>query len=123
MNEDIGMSNRNKLIRAIETAHPKLKEEIMYHLENVDHGQDEGKNLDYDIVNAFEDAMDTIEDNDEFKDLIPHLKNLFIKIGYAIPISKEVFSRTVVTSGKKYWFKRNGIYYDVADSWENWLKQ
>jgi hypothetical protein len=117
------MANRDKLIQAIETSHSKLKEEIMYHLEDVDHGQDEGENLDYDIVNAFEDAMNTIEDNNDYKDIQPYLKDLFIKIGYAVPKTREEIDRTIITSGKKYWFKKNGIFYDSVDSWERWINQ
>lgn len=110
------MSNREKLAGAIETAHPKLKEEIRYQLEDVDHEED------YDIVDAFEDAMDSIEATKD-KELMKYLKDFFIQIGYAVPISEEEMSKMYVSGGKKYWFKKNGIFYEAIDSWRRWINQ
>lgn len=110
----IKMNNKEKLIKAIENTHPSLKEEIIYQLEDVEH-----EDKTYDIADAFEDAMDLIESQKD-KDLFNYLKNLFIEIGYAVPVD---ISEVLVSGGKKYWFKKNGIYYDAIESWQSWVRK
>lgn len=109
------MTNREKLIEAIDHCHPLLSTEITYQLEDVDH-EDET----YDIVSAFEDAAALIESEADWKYLFKYLKDLYIEIGYAVPVDIKTVH---VFGGSKYWFIKNGKHYECIDSWSSWISK
>lgn len=46
------------------------------------------------------------------------VKQIYIEIRFCVPVDiNKIFS-----TGKKYWFKLNGIYYDCISSWEQFIK-
>lgn len=103
--------NREKLLRELQNISPELKAELDYRMNDVGH---EGE---YDIVDAFEDAMDFADEQDA--KLFNHIKQILISIGYVIPVDiKNVFS-----TGKKYWFIKGGVHYDCVCSWGQWIAE
>lgn len=108
------ISNRQKLLNALSHCNKELFAEIMYQLEDVDHDEDE----EYDLVDAFEDAADLISTEKSWKHLFKYLKDLYIEIGYAVPVD---ITKIHVFGGPKYWFIKNGQHYDVVDSWSSWI--
>ncbi len=104
--------NREKVTAAIKNADAKLVAEINYHLNDVNHEDDN-----YDIVDAFEDAANLIEDS-PIKELLKPLYRLYIEIGYAVECD---ITKVTVTSGKRYWFKMDGKHYNPISSWEQWI--
>ena len=117
------ISNRQKLLNALSHCNKELFAEIMYQLEDVDHGEEDEEEDDYslnayDIVDAFEDAADLISSEKDWKHLFKYLKDIYIEIGYAVPVD---ITKVHVMGGPKYWFIKNGQHYDVEDSWSSWI--
>lgn len=104
------MSNRRKLIEAIQNCNARLRAEIHYHFYEVEHEEPE-----YDMADAFDDAASNIEEN--MPELENVLRDFYISIGYVT----EVDTTKVISTGKKYWFKRLGKHYECVTHWEEWI--
>jgi len=107
-------NNREKLRQEIlKHPHPLLMEEMNYFLYQYE-DTEEG----YDIVDAFDDALDLAEEYNDRK-LLNLMRDILFNCGYIEEVDIE---KIVVSSGKKYWFKKNGKYYDVKESFQSWLE-
>ena len=105
-------TNKEKVLGLIPTLSKYSRDEINYHLNDVDHEEIP----DYGMIDAFEDAAESLE---RMVGRVPaDLKKFYIDLGYcvAVDITK------VVSTGKKYWFIYEGQHFQVVDSWENWIK-
>jgi hypothetical protein len=105
------MTNREKILNAIENAPKELHNEISYFMED---------NEDYCLIDAFDDAAVLAEEYASVdKKIWNAVKEIYIKTGYCVPVD----IKKVVSTGKKYWFKMNGVYYDCISSWEQFIKE
>lgn len=104
------MTNKDKLIQALQNIPLPLKAELEYFMD-VEH---EGE---YDIADAFNDAMDHAENNED-KKMFNLIKPILIEIGFVIPFD---VNKCVALGGKKYWFKANGNHYECVSSWESFI--
>lgn len=107
---DIGATNEDKLASLLQAVTNPLKDELNYHLNDVEH-EDIGEP--YTIVDAFDDAS-SIVDFPCGQILRRQCRDIYIAVGYAIPMKDD-------TSG--YWFKQDGIYYDANGNWLDFLKK
>jgi hypothetical protein len=101
--------NRSNLNNRLNNISDELKEELDYYLD-IEHEEP------YDISDAFDDYM-TIILNDK---LTKEMQQILIDVGYTVEVD---IRKVQVSHGKKYWFKRNGKYYDALDSWEAWINK
>ena len=104
--------NRLKLIERLNAGvSNNLKLEIDYFM---------GKthNDHYDIVNAFEDTVNFIENNHEESNLTTEIKLIFIQIGLCCEVD---IARIMETDGRRYWYKYKGKYYECNIPWANWI--
>jgi hypothetical protein len=117
------MSNRELLISRITTKKipSKLKLELQHYME-VDRDEPEEGDAPYDIANAFFDAMDFAEDNQD-TGLERICKLILIDVGFYKPMSQQDINNSYVTSGRVWDFKMNGIPYRGTDSIEQWLSK
>lgn len=104
------MTNKEKLIVALKNIPAALKAELDYFMD-VEH---EGE---YDITDAFDDAMDLAENSDD-KKMFNLIKPILIEIGFVIPFD---VAKCVASGGKKYWFKAGGNHYECVSSWETFI--
>ena len=101
---------KDQIYNVIQSAPKELKNEIDYFINQYFYDPD------YTLLDAFNDALMLAEDNND-KVIFNQCKPILINMGYCEPIDiTKVFS-----TGKKYWFKYNGIYYDVVCSWEKFI--
>lgn len=108
------MNNREKLKNALKTISPELKEKIDYRLEqNQIEESDE-----FDLSDAFDDVIEL--DMENGKKITNEVKEILIAIGFVEPVDLQ---NTYVSSGKKYWFTRNRIPYDVVSAWSIWIEK
>lgn len=103
------MNNREKIIAALQGVTGELKKELDFRMNDIEH---EGE---YDLADAFDDAID-YSDGHRPK-LFNTIKPILISVGYCIPVDIKRVSST----GRKFWFKKGGIYYDCVCSWEQWI--
>ena len=117
------MTNRERLIARLTTQSipSKLKVELDYYM-SVDRDPPEEGELPYDMANAFLDAMDFAEDNQD-KQLEHMCESILIELGYYIPMSQADINNTYVTRGKVWDFKLSGIPYKGQDSFGSWLEK
>ena len=109
------MKNRDKLTIALNLAPKKLANELDYFLTCVDHEEIP----EYDIVDAFEDAVNLAEDTAD-KKMLKHIRKIYMDIGF---VQKVEPARIQVSSGKKYYFKYQGEYYDCKKPWSTWITE
>ena len=103
--------NKEILIKRLQNVSPKLKAELSYYMEDVEHDEIP----DYDLSDAFDDYTTIIVDDNKMP---VELKNIYIDIAYAVEID---ISLVTVSHGKKYWFRHDGKHYQCVTSWEQWI--
>jgi hypothetical protein len=108
------MANREKILEAILLAPEELLIELNHFMEVYEDVKD------YTLIDAFDDAASLAEEYALVDKKMWNLyKQIYVKIGYCIPV--DIIK--VVSTGKKYWFKMNGIYYDCICGWEQFIKK
>lgn len=104
------MTNRQRVIAAIKAHHSeKLHEEVAYYTET--YCETEG----YDYADALHDALNFAEHSGD-KALARVCVDVLILAGFYEPRRDEV-----VTMGRDRAPIRNGIRYDAATSWHEWI--
>lgn len=99
------MKHKEKLTEALKNVSEKLRSELDYYMNDVEH-EDE-----YGICDAFDDAVEILGVNKE-------IKQIYIAIGYAVTVDiTKVFS-----TGKRYWFMLDGKHYDCVSGWSEWIE-
>jgi hypothetical protein len=107
------MSNREKLITRLSNISDKLKAEVDYYMNDVEHEEIP----DYDLANAFEDYVDLVLQG---KTPPIEVRRIYIDIGYAIETD---ITKVQVNSGSKFWFKHVDKHYQCVSGWEDWVKK
>jgi len=99
------MTRTEKIQDYLETHSNDITEEIKYYFETgVDEEWCEGE---YDLVAAGEDAIQLLESNKITK----IIKEYYLFLGDAVPVSDKELEMIEVTSGSKFWFTLNGQKY------------
>ena len=103
--------NKAEVIQTIQSAPKELIDEINFFLDTY------SDDPEYNIIDAFDDASSGAEDNHDIK-MFNICKSIYIKIGYCVPVD---ITHVYVTSGRKYWFKLSGVYYDCVTNWQKFV--
>jgi dimeric dUTPase (all-alpha-NTP-PPase superfamily) len=82
----------------------------------VDRDEPEEGESPYDLADAFLDAMEFGEDNQDGA-LVKICKLILIELGYYVPMSQKEIENSYVTRGTVWDFKLKGIPYKGVDSW------
>ena len=117
------MTNRARLIARLTTQSipSKLKMELEHYM-NVDRDTPEPGEAPFDMADAFFDAMEFGENNQDTA-LEKMCKLILIELGYYVPMSQTEIDNTYVTRGKAWNFKLKGVPYKGVTSFGEWLEK
>ena len=99
------------------TANQSVLEELKYLIDDIERDVEDYPDG-YGVVEAFEDFSDRIEQNksEVSVPVIRNVREIYIALGMAKVVTEEQLSRTIVSDGKRYWFKLNGVKYRFSSS-------
>ena len=108
------MTNRERLIQRLQSEVPLLLlTELRYQIAAEHDG-------DYDIADAFLDALDVAESNQE-RALLKECRAILIGLGYYVEMTQDEISQTQVSRGTVWDFKIKGVAYRNISSLQEWL--
>ena len=105
------MNNKDKILKALAGVSDNLNNEIQYYLDVYSI-----LDADYTAIDALNDAYDLAVDNND-RSIINEVHTIYINCGFVVPVDIT----KVISTGKKYYFRRNSIYYDCVYSWEQFI--
>ena len=88
----------------------------------VDREEPEEGERPYDLADAFFDALDFGENNQDHV-LSKICKMILVELGFYVPMSQKDIDNTYVTRGTVWDFKLKGIPYQGVDTYIDWLNK